>query len=187
VSTSVGGTDLSSIKKGLQAQITPTGATDPVFGTVATVGVMASSGDSGSSSFPVTIKITGSPSGLHAGESADVSIIVEQISNALVVPTLAVKTQNGQPVVDKKSGNGTVQTKITIGDTYGFYTQVKSGLKVRDQVKISIPTRTAGGAGSTGSGSTSGSGGRGGFGGGRFGGGGFGGGGFSGGGQGGGR
>lgn len=170
VSTAVGGTDLASVKKGLQAQVTPSGATDPVFGTVETVGVMASSSDSGSSSFPVTIKITGSPSGLHAGESADVSIIVKQLSNALVVPTMAVRTVNGQAVVDKKSGNGTVQTKITIGDTYGFYTQVKSGLAPGDQVKVSVAPRAAGGSGGAGSGSISGSGTKGGFGGGRFGG-----------------
>lgn len=144
VSSSVGGSDLSSVKKGLQVQITPSGSTDTVFGTVQTVGVLASSSDSGTSSFPVTIKITGSPKGLHAGESATVSIIVKQISNALVVPTLAVKTANGQAVVQKKSGNGTVQTKITIGDTYGTFTQVKSGLKVGDQVKITLPTRVSG-------------------------------------------
>lgn len=180
VSTSVGGTDLSSVKKGLQAQITPSGASDPVFGTVETVGVMASSSDSSSSSFPVTIKITGSPNGLHAGESADVSIIVKQLSNALVVPTMAVKTVNGQAVVDKKSGSGTVQTKITIGDTYGFYTQVKSGLASGDEVKVSIPTRSAG-SGSAGSGASTGSGSGSGIGGGLTGGG-FGGGGLSGGG-----
>lgn len=149
VSSSVGGTDLASVKKGLQAQITPSGATDPVFGTVQTVGVMASSSDSGTSSFPVTIKITGSPADLHAGESADVSIIVKQITDAIVVPTLAVKTVNNQTVVEKKSGTKTIQTKITIGDTYGAYTQVKSGLAVGDQVQVSLPGEVRSGAGTS--------------------------------------
>jgi multidrug efflux pump subunit AcrA (membrane-fusion protein) len=177
VSGSVGGADLSSVKKGLQVQITPSGSSTTVYGTVETVGVMASSSSdsSGSSTFPVTIKVTGSPSGLHAGESATASIIVKQLSNALVVPTLAVKTVNGQAVVEKKSGSKTVQTKITIGDTFGFYTQVKSGLKAGDQVQVTVAARGAGGtaAGGTRSGGTGngggglfgGSGGTGGFGG----------------------
>ncbi|GAB3919911.1 RND transporter [Microlunatus endophyticus] len=163
VSGSVGGADLSSVKKGLQVQITPSGSSTTAYGTVETVGVMASSSSdssSGTSTFPVTIKVTGSPSGLHAGESATASIIVKQLSNALVVPTQAVKTVNGKAVVEKKSGNKTVQTNITIGDTYGFYTQVKSGLASGDQVQITIAARTPGGSTKSGSsGSSSGLGG----------------------------
>ena len=36
--------------------------------------------------FPVTIAVTGSPSGLYAGSTATVSIIVQQINNVVEVP-----------------------------------------------------------------------------------------------------
>jgi hypothetical protein len=62
-------------------------------------------------------------------------------------------------VVEQKSGSGTVQTKITIGDTYGAWTQVKSGLKVGDQVAVTVPGRTSAGGNTNGTGSNGGYGG----------------------------
>jgi len=66
VDASVSSADLAQVKKGLQAQITPTGARQPVFGTVSSVGVIAST-SAGTASFPVTVDVTGTPTGLYAG------------------------------------------------------------------------------------------------------------------------
>ena len=70
VNASVGASDLASVKKGLQAQITPTGSTEPIFGTVSSVGLVAESSTTGSSTFPVVIAVTGKVSGVYAGSSA---------------------------------------------------------------------------------------------------------------------
>src|SRR5665647_666528 len=99
VQASVGSEDLPQLKKGLQAEITPTGSTAKVFGTVKSVGIVASSSSGGSASFPVTIAVTGSPKGLYAGGAATVSIIVKQIENVLPVPTNAIHTESGKTVV----------------------------------------------------------------------------------------
>ena len=107
VSTSVGSSDLSKIKKGLQAEIITTGSTEPFYGTVSSVAVMASSstattsGSAGSATFDVTIDVTGHPSKLYAGATATVSIIVRQRDNVLTVPTAAISTSNGKTTVDK--------------------------------------------------------------------------------------
>ncbi len=87
------------MKKGLQAQITPTGSTEPIFGTVSSVGLVAESSTTGSSTFPVVIAVTGKVSGVYAGSSADVSIIVKQLQNVLTVPTAAVRNTNGKTSV----------------------------------------------------------------------------------------
>jgi multidrug efflux pump subunit AcrA (membrane-fusion protein) len=186
VDVSVGSADLTQLKKGMQAQITPTGATQMVFGTVASLGIVAAPSTSGSATFPVVINVTGNPAGLYAGGSADVSIIVKQVSNVLTVPTLALRTVNGQTVVSKQVGGQSVDTVVTTGTAYGAQTEITSGLTDGDKVVVALPagvrTRGGGGAGGTGGGIGGFGGGAGGAGGGfGGGGGGFGGGGFGGG------
>jgi multidrug efflux pump subunit AcrA (membrane-fusion protein) len=170
VDASVGSADLPQIAKGLQVQITPTGARQAVFGTVQSAGIVASSSSGGTASFPVVIAVTGTPTGLYAGTSASVSIIVKQISDALVVPTQAVHTVGGTTEVTVVKGGKDVETPVTIGEISGARTQITKGLSAGDEVVVPVFT------GSTGNGTGTGTSGRtGGFGGGGFGGGGFGG------------
>jgi multidrug efflux pump subunit AcrA (membrane-fusion protein) len=182
VDATVGSADLASIRKGLQAQITPTGATARVFGTVDSVGIVASSGSSSSSgaggssgssaTFPVVIAVTGSPSGMYAGASANVTIIVKQVSGVLTVPTAALHSSGGRTYVEQVKNGKQVTTYVTLGTTYGPSTQVTAGLASGDKVAV---TTTAGARTGTRTGTGTGTRTGGGFGGG-FGGGGFGGG-----------
>ena len=134
VEASVASADLSSLKKGLQAEITPTGSAAKVFGTVKSVGIIASSSSSGTASFPVTITVTGSPKGLYAGGAADVSIIVKQVENVLTVPTNALHTEKNTTVVHQMKNGEQVSTPVTVGTAYGAVTQILSGLKTGDKV-----------------------------------------------------
>ncbi|HMR14583.1 MAG TPA: biotin/lipoyl-binding protein, partial [Arachnia sp.] len=59
VSTSVTSADIASVKRGLQAELTVSGRDEPIYGTVDSVAVQAASSSSGTSSFPVTIDVTG--------------------------------------------------------------------------------------------------------------------------------
>jgi len=179
VDASVDDTEVGLIKNGDQAVITPDSGATVAFGTVTSVALLASSSAT-VPSYPVVIGVTGSPTGLYPGASATVTIIVKQISNALVVPTAAIHFTNGKPTVYKLV-NGQQQTvAVTTGMTQGAQTQILTGLADGDQV-VAPQART--GTGRTGTGTGTGGAGRGGgFGGGGFGGGGFGGGGFGGGG-----
>ena len=143
VEASVGSADLPRLKKGLQAEITPTGRTAKVFGTVKSVGIIASSSSSGSASFPVTIAVTGSPTGLYAGGAAAVSIIVKVVENVLTVPTSALFTENDKTVVHQRRDGAQVSTPVTVGTTYGAATQILSGLKTGDQL-VGTSFRTGG-------------------------------------------
>ena len=134
VNASVGSADLPQLKKGQQAEITPSGSATKIFGTVKSVGIVASSSSSGSASFPVTIAVTGSPKGLYAGGAADVAIIVKQVENVLSVPTNAVHTESGKTVVHQLKGGAQVSTPVKVGTTYGAVTQILSGLKAGDKV-----------------------------------------------------
>jgi RND family efflux transporter MFP subunit len=175
VDASVGSQDLPQLKRGLQAEITPTGTTTKIFGTVKTVGIVASSSSSGSASFPVTIAVTGSPKGLYVGGAAAVSIIVKQVDNVLTVPTNALHTESGKTVVHQIVDGTQVSTSVTVGTTYGAVTQILSGIKTGDKV-VAATFRVGGNSPTGGTRARQGGGADGGgFGGGGFGGGGFGG------------
>ena len=139
VDASVGSADLARVKKGLQAEITPTGATTRVFGTVSTVGIVATTSTSttGSATFPVVIDVTGTPAGLYAGGSASVVIIVSQTPDVLTVPTLALHTTGSTTVVNQQKNGHQVSTPVTIGTSYGAVTQILSGLAAGDEVLVS--------------------------------------------------
>ncbi|MCW2674052.1 MAG: HlyD family efflux transporter periplasmic adaptor subunit [Frankiales bacterium] len=175
VNASVGSSDLAQLKKGMQAQITPTGATQQVFGTVSSLGIVATSSGTGTSAtFPVVIAVTGNPSGLYAGATANVNLVVKQLSNVLTVPTLAISTVNGQTVVYRIVSGKPAKTVVTLGDSYGASTVVTKGLANGDQVQVPLarpggtrrPTGTGGTGGGFGGGGFGGGAGGGGFGGG---------------------
>ena len=159
VTTSVSNADVTSIKKGLQATITPTSSTEAVFGTVSSVGVVASSSSatsssgSGSSTFPVTIEVTGTHKTLLPGSSATVAITTKQLTDVISVPTQAVSTVDGRTVVQKLVAGQQVQTPVKLGATVGAATVVTSGLAVGDQVVLAS-FRVQSGSGANGSGRT---------------------------------
>lgn len=144
VNASVGTADLARVKKGLQAEITPTGARDKVFGTVSSVGVIATA-SGGTATFPVTIAVTGVPTGLYAGGTADVAIVVRAVPDVLTVPTAAIHTEQGRTVVHQVHAGQQVSTPVTIGEVYGNTTQITGGLNEGDQVVVESRTSPSGG------------------------------------------
>lgn len=145
VDASLSSADLASVKKGLQVEITPSGTATKVFGTVSSVGVIASS-TGGTATFPVTIAVTGKPTGLYAGGTADVVIIVKQLNDVLTVPTAAIRTVDGKTVVRKVTGGKEVDTPVTLGAVYGPTTQITKGLSAGDSVVIADVRIGGGGA-----------------------------------------
>jgi multidrug efflux pump subunit AcrA (membrane-fusion protein) len=155
VNATVGATDLAKLKPGMQATITPTGATQAIFGTVSTIGVIGTTSGS-TSTFPVTIAVTGSPTGVYAGTTATVVITVKQVPDVLTVPTAAIHEENGQTVVYQIKDGAQVSTPVTVGAVYGTSTQITKGLNAGDEVVVAGRTgRTStgnatGGIGGTG-------------------------------------
>jgi multidrug efflux pump subunit AcrA (membrane-fusion protein) len=134
VSTTVDDTQIGQVKEGDQAVITPSGSTTPVYGTVSSVGLIASQ-TSGVAAFPVSIAVTGSPSGLYAGASASVSIVVEEIQDALQVPTAAISYgSSGQATVTVVQNGKDVTRNVTTGVAANGETQITSGLSSGDKV-----------------------------------------------------
>jgi multidrug efflux pump subunit AcrA (membrane-fusion protein) len=150
VNATVDATSVGLIKKGNQAQLTVTGASDTVYGTISSIGLVSSS-TSGTASYPVVIDVTGSPSGLHDGANVTATLIYKQVSNVLVVPTLALhRNANGGQYVEQVKNGKTVQTTVRVGIASGGQTQIVSGLSAGDKIIVPQVTLGRGGTGNNG-------------------------------------
>lgn len=148
VDTTVGSADLDSIRTGLQAEITASGVADTLYGTVTEVSRVATTSNSGSAAFPVTVTLTGEVTGVYGGTSAQLQIIVAKRADVLTVPTRAVHSEDGATyVLVVTDGADPVRRDVTIGETYGSSTEITQGLTDGEKVEvISLPA----GAGSGG-------------------------------------
>ena len=146
VDATVAAGDADQLKKGLQAEITLTGVADTVYGTVAEVGLVAQTNDSGAAVFPVTIAVTGRQKDLYAGVSATVSIIVKQVPDVLTVASRALSTEDGRTYVTRLVDGQEVRTEVETGATYGMTTEITKGLEEGDEVVVPGFTMPAGGS-----------------------------------------
>jgi multidrug efflux pump subunit AcrA (membrane-fusion protein) len=165
VTGAVSDAQIGQIALGQTARITPAGATDALTGKVTYIAAVATV-TSGVATFAVTVTIDGSNPSLHAGTSASVSIIVNQASEVLTVPTSTLRSGNSLQVL--VNGKAEIRT-VTVGASDALRTQIMSGLNPGDEVitatvSSSVPTTNSGGGlfGGGGRGNFGGGGGRGG-------------------------
>ncbi len=153
VNTTVDDTEIGEIAEGDQATVTPSGATTVDYGTVSSIGLIATE-SSDVATFPVVITVTGDPTGLYAGSTADVAIIVKQLNDVIEVPTAAILySSSGQAYVTEVVGGKHVTKDVTVGEAEAGETQITSGVvsgdKVLEQV-ITFTGRAGAGAGGAG-------------------------------------
>jgi hypothetical protein len=130
--------------------VTPTGATTVDYGTVASIGLIATE-TSDVATFPVVIDVTGDPTGLYAGSTADISIIVKQLNDVVEVPTAAItyNPTSGQATVTEVKGGKDVSVDVTVGEAALGETQITSGVSAGDSI-VERVVKFTGGAGGTG-------------------------------------
>jgi macrolide-specific efflux system membrane fusion protein len=141
---SISSADVAQVQVGDQAQLTVSGSATPVYGTVSSLGLVATV-SSGVATFPVTISVTGTPSGLYSGMTATTSIIVLDRSNVLTVPSSAVHTLGTSSFVYELSKGKEVEHTVTVGAVGTTLTQITAGLASGDKVVLAnlaavIPT-----------------------------------------------
>ncbi|HYH04892.1 MAG TPA: efflux RND transporter periplasmic adaptor subunit [Bacillota bacterium] len=89
--------------------------------------------------FPVRVKLEGNRAGLRPGMSVDVTVVANERSDVLAVPTASVIQKNGKTFVNVKRGEKVREVQIKLGERYAKYWEVKSGLKEKDTVAIAQP------------------------------------------------
>jgi multidrug efflux pump subunit AcrA (membrane-fusion protein) len=143
VNATVGMADLASLKQGLPCTVTATGATSSLQGTLTSIGIVGTT-TAGTTSYPIIVTLTGTPSGLYVGGSADVTMVVSEVS-ALTVPTAAVTQESGQAYVTIVKDGVQTKTAVTVGRTFGTRTEITKGVADGDEVVVPTQSVTNGG------------------------------------------
>ncbi|HEY9657541.1 MAG TPA: efflux RND transporter periplasmic adaptor subunit [Allocoleopsis sp.] len=91
-------------------------------------------------SFQVRIDLTSGQTKLLSGMNVDVTFLGDEMSNALVVPTVAIVSKEGETgVLVPDAKNQPEFRPVTLGTAVGNQTQVVEGLKPGEQVFTDIP------------------------------------------------
>ncbi|HEY9647129.1 MAG TPA: hypothetical protein V6C88_12200, partial [Chroococcidiopsis sp.] len=88
----------------------------------------------------VRIELLTGQNELRSGMNVDMTFLGDELPNAVVVPTVAIVTQNGESgvLVPDDRGNPIFQA-VTLGNAVGNQTQVLEGVKPGDRVFVDIP------------------------------------------------
>jgi multidrug efflux pump subunit AcrA (membrane-fusion protein) len=90
------------------------------------------------------ISVANPPPTLKPGMTASVSVQVATRPNVLEVPTAAIQTRGGTSVVSVDQGGKAVPTTVTTGLQGDTTTEITSGLKAGQQLRVTTGTVTSG-------------------------------------------
>jgi multidrug efflux pump subunit AcrA (membrane-fusion protein) len=142
--------DIGKVRKGQTATV----AIDSMEGTelsgeVTKLSVLPSEGSSSVVEYPATILLSQSAKGLRAGMSASAEVVVEQVKNAITVPSEAISAMGGKSVTVEEDGKEVTKT-ITTGLEGDETTEVVSGLKAGETLVLpEVTVATASSSGGT--------------------------------------
>ena len=132
--------DLGRLQPGQPVKIVPEAYPEQVFpGQVRRIAPEAIV-EENVTSFEVTIALLDGYDKLRSKMNVDVTFLGEPISNALVVPTVAIVTQEGQTGVMVPDFNNKPKFKpVTIGMTLDDQTQILRGLMPGEKIFVELP------------------------------------------------
>ncbi len=135
--------DVGQIKLGQVVEITTDAFPDQVFkGRVRLIAPEAIE-EQNVTWFQVRVKLETGQKELRSGMNVDLTFLGEPINNALVVPTVAIVTKEGETGVMIPDLENKPQFKpVTIGQTIDDKTQIIDGLKQGERVFIDLPENT---------------------------------------------
>lgn len=128
--------DVTTMKVGDKVSIQFAAYEDVYEGVIESITTIATSRNSATISYPVTILILGDTSKIYGGMTADVTFVVEETTDVLYVPRKAIVEENGKKYVYIKSGDSYVLTEVLTGFTDGANVEIISGLQENDMYYI---------------------------------------------------
>jgi multidrug efflux pump subunit AcrA (membrane-fusion protein) len=137
ITVDVGLSEIDLVRTGEHVQITVDGVATPLTGKVTLVGILNTSGTSGSTStYPVTVLLDPTSTALFDGAGATVAVDVGSVANVLTVPTSALHAAGAGYTVTIDD-NGTVRTvRVTVGMIGTDRSEIRSGLSVGQEVVL---------------------------------------------------
>ena len=141
LSVNVDEMDISSIETGQKATITFDAIEDKEYeGEITSIDKNGTT-SSGTTKYPVEITVT-KEDAMMAGMNASVTITTSEVSDALLIPAIAVTEEGNTSYVytkkDDKTGKLSGKTEVQTGDTDGNNIVITSGLSAGDTVYYSM-------------------------------------------------
>ena len=139
------------VKVGQSVTVAVDGVAKKLHGTVQSVGLLSSTSDS-TTTIPITVKLDADSPDLFDGSGADVVITTGTAADVVAVPNSAIHSGAGSShTVTVLSGGKTSTVRVTLGVAGRDVTEIKSGLKVGDQVVLadfaqSLPSSSTNGS-----------------------------------------
>ncbi len=125
-------TQASTVKVGDAAQVTVTGTTGTLAGTVARVGPVDTS--SSSYTYPLVVALPVGSHDIAAGSAAQIAITLAEAKRVQVVPTSAVHTASGITFLDILKTHQEVRDSVHVGAVGAEYTQIVSKLPAKTEI-----------------------------------------------------
>ena len=129
--------DISTMSIGQPATVS-VGAIDAVIGgTVSQIapGASSSSGSGSVVTFPVTVTLTGAPSALRSGMTADITIVTDSATNVLTIPSAALRGTAGSYRVQVLGADGKPENRtVDVGLVTSSTAEIKRGLTAGETV-----------------------------------------------------
>ncbi len=149
IKVTVAEVDIAKIKPGQTAQITFDALAGKTYqGKVLSIAPVATV-TQGVVNYPVTIAVLDNDGTIKPGMTANLTIVVEERDNVLLVPLRAVRTQGNQKIVTVVYQGQNISVPVTVGLTNDTYAEITStGLQEGDRVVLTTTTtRTTTGGG----------------------------------------
>lgn len=138
VTVSVDQEDIASISLNDQVNVSFTAYGEKTYtGTVTNISTTASSENSSTVNYPVTVTLSGDVSGIYAGMTANVTFITKEIKEVLYVSNKAIIKEGTISYVKRKEADGTIEKiKVVTGFSDGNNVQITDGIEEGDVVLI---------------------------------------------------
>ena len=133
--TSVSLTDITKVKVGQTATVTPDGAAQPVTGSVVSVAAMPNAANTATTTYNVIVSLPPDASSLTNGAIGAIGIVTGTASG-VTVPSSAVRTVGNRHTVTVLDGNTTQTVTVQVGVVGDQWTQITSGVTAGQQVVL---------------------------------------------------
>jgi HlyD family secretion protein len=141
--------DVNSVKVDQPATVTFDAIPNKIYNGTLLRADLAGTAGQNSINFNVTVELTDADSQIKPGMAANVSIVTNQVENALLVPSTAIFTDsNNQPYVYIIQNGTPTVLNVTVGAVSSTTTQITSDtLKEGDTIVLSFASTTSNGGG----------------------------------------
>jgi membrane fusion protein, macrolide-specific efflux system len=136
VAASFAEADATKLKQGQAATVTWSALSGTrVAGKVATIAPTASTSNN-VNTYAVVLSLDSTPAGARIGQTVTAVVTVADVTDAIRVPTAAVRSAGGQRTVTVSTNGTTEARRVEVGVEGDSFTQITSGLTVGEQVVI---------------------------------------------------